>query len=309
MRISQGVSRGSSAVNDMKLFGGKYKMRRASDYRQIAWDNLRGRYWWVVLITFVACILGGYAMQSPITFRVNGNDVFHMEQWTQTFTHLPDWFAYYKFQIADEGLFRALSGIIWSFVSGLFTFSVALFIIGGAVELGFNLFNIALYQAPGQPKFEILFSRFQLFGRALFLRFLMFLKILAWSLLFIVPGIVAAYRYALAPYLLAENPSLTAEEAIEKSKALMLGYKGRLFCLQFSFIGWYLLSALTGGIGWFFLAPYTKAADTAFYLERTSRLAPDNSYVSPAPSGTAPSETTAPAALPKDDSDDHPEWV
>lgn len=284
-------------------------MRRASDYRQIAWDNLRGRYWWAVLITFVACILGGYAMQSPITFRVNGNDVFHMEQWTQTFTHLPSWFAYYKFQIADEGLFRALTGIIWSFVSGMFTFSVALFIIGGAVELGFNLFNIAQYQAPGQPKFEILFSRFQLFGRALYLRFLMFLKILAWSLLFIVPGIVAAYRYALAPYLLAENPSLTAEEAIEKSKALMNGYKGKLFGLQLSFIGWYLLSACTGGIGWFFLAPYTKAADTAFYLERTGRLAPDNSYVSPAPSGSAPTGSPVPATTPKDDSDDHPEWV
>lgn len=284
-------------------------MRRASDYRQIAWDNLRGRYWWAVLVTLVACVLGGYAIQSPITFRVNGNDVFHMEQWTQTFTHLSDWFAYYRFQIADEGLFRALAGIIWSFVAGMFTFSVALFIIGGAVELGFNLFNIAQYQAPGQPKFEILFSRFYLFGRALYLRFLMFLKILAWSLLFIVPGIVAAYRYALAPYLLAENPELTAEEAIEKSKALMLGYKGRLFCLQFSFIGWYILSALTGGVGWFFLAPYTKAADTAFYLERTGRLAPDNSYAAPAPSGSAPTNTPAPATLPKDDSDDHPEWV
>ena len=143
----------------------------------------------------------------------------------------------------------------------------------------------------------------------MFLRFLIFLKILAWSLLFIVPGIVAAYRYALAPYLLAENPSLTAEEAIEKSKALMFGYKGRLFCLQFSFIGWYLLSALTGGIGWFFLAPYTKAADTAFYLERTGRLAPDNSYVSPDTPASTSTGSPAPATLPAEGSGDHPEWV
>jgi uncharacterized membrane protein len=284
-------------------------MRRASEFRQIAWDNLRGRYWWAVLITLVACVLGGYAMQSPITFRINGEDVFHWGEWTQTFTNLPEWFQYARYQIASTGLFRALLSLAWSFAAGLFTFSIALFIIGGAVELGFNLFNIALYQAPGQPKFEILFSRFHLFGRALFLRFLMFLKILAWSLLFIVPGIVAAYRYALAPYLLAENPELTAEEAIEKSKALMLGYKGRLFCLQFSFIGWYLLSALTGGVGWFFLAPYTKAADTAFYLERTGRLAPDNSYVSPASSNSAPTDTIVPVTPPKDDSNDHPEWV
>lgn len=284
-------------------------MRRASDYRQIAWDNLRGRYWWAVLITFVACILGGYAMQSPITFNINGEDVFHWGEWTQTFASIPDWFHYARNLIANTGLLPALSSLAWSIAANLFTFSVALFIIGGAVELGFNLFNIAQYQAPGQPKFEILFSRFQLFGRALFLRFLMFLKILAWSLLFIVPGIVAAYRYALAPFLLAENPELTAEEAIEKSKALMNGYKGKLFGLQLSFIGWYLLAACTGGIGWFFLAPYTKAADTAFYLERTGRLAPDNSYVSPAPTNSAPTGTTTPAAQPKDDSNDHPEWV
>ena len=284
-------------------------MRRASDYRQIAWENLRGRYWWAVLVTLVACVLGGYAIQSPVTFHFNGQDGLRWGEWTQTFTNLPEWFHYARNLIANTGLLPALLSLAWSFAAGMFTFSLTLFIIGGAVELGFNLFNIAQYQASGQPKFEILFSRFQLFGRALYLRFLMFLKIFAWSLLFIVPGIVAAYRYALAPYLLAENPNLTAEEAIEKSKALMYGYKGRLFCLQFSFIGWYLLAALTGGVGWFFLAPYTKAADTAFYLERTGRLAPDNSYVSPAPSGSAPSEATAPAALPKDDSDDHPEWV
>ena len=284
-------------------------MRRASDYRQIAWDNLRGRYWWAVLVTLVACILGGYAMQSPITFSVNGEGVSHWGEWTQTFTNLPEWFQYAKNLIVSTGLFRALLGLVWSFAAGMFTFSVALFIIGGAVEFGFDLFNIAQYQAPGQPKFEILFSRFYLFGRALYLRFLMFLKILAWSLLFIVPGIVAAYRYALAPYLLAENPNLTAEEAIEQSKALMIGHKGRLFGLQFSFIGWYLLAALTGGIGWFFLAPYTKAADTAFYLERTGRLAPDNSYVSPASPSSAPAAAPASAVLPEEGSDDHPEWI
>ena len=119
------------------------------------------------------------------------------------------------------------------------------------------------------------------------------------------------YCKYLAEYLgrLAENPNLTAEEAIEQSKALMNGYKRRLFCLQFSFIGWYLLAACTGGVGWFFLAPYTKAADTAFYLERTGRLAPDNNYVSPAPSDSAPTGSPAPAALPEEGSGDHPEWV
>jgi uncharacterized membrane protein len=240
-------------------------------------------------------------MTVPITFNINGEDVFHWGEWTQTFTSIPDWFQYARYQIASTGLFHAFLALVWSFAASMFTFSVALFIIGGAVELGFNLFNIALYQAPGQPKFEILFSRFQLFGRALFLRFLMFLKILAWSLLFIVPGIVAAYRYALAPYLLAENPSLTAEEAIEKSKALMFGYKGRLFCLQFSFIA-VSLSALKAA-SLFFPAP-TQGGGHVFFMERTGRIAPETACFPRTDDSRRLRQR--PCGMPKDDYDDHP---
>ena len=92
-----------------------------------------------------------------------------------------------------------------------------------------------------------------------------------WALLFIIPGIVASYRYALAPYLMAENPDIGVMEAIARSKELMRGNKGRLFCLQFSFIGWYLLSTLTLGIGTLWVAPYRKIAETAFYLDVTGR--------------------------------------
>ena len=86
-------------------------------------------------------------------------------------------------------------------------------------------------------------------------------------LLLIVPGIIAVYRYALAPYLMAEDPEMGAMEAIEKSKELMKGNKWRLFCLQFSFIGWMLLSSLTFGLGNLALRPYQEAAYAAFYRE------------------------------------------
>ena len=92
-----------------------------------------------------------------------------------------------------------------------------------------------------------------------------------WSLLFIVPGIIASYRYALAPYLMAENPDMGVMEAIARSKELMNGSKWRLFCLQLSFIGWSLLCVLTLGIGYLWLAPYQNAAEAAFYLEVTGR--------------------------------------
>lgn len=234
-------------------------MRRAKEFRDTAWNTLRGKYWWAVLAALIAIVLGGFAAQSPISFR---------------FDH--DSFQQIRYYFGDASYLKALldsiKAILITLAGYAFVTSVALFIVGSAIELGYDLFNLSLYQSAGQPKIETIFSRFTYFGNALMLRFLMFLKTLLWSLLLIVPGIVAAYRYALAPYLMAERPELTPTEAIEQSKQLMLGHKGRLFCLHLSFIGWYLLSAFTGGIGWFFLAPYVKAATTAFYLERTDRL-------------------------------------
>ena len=89
-----------------------------------------------------------------------------------------------------------------------------------------------------------------------------------WSLLFVIPGIYAAYGYAMTPYILMENPEMTPNEAITKSKELMDGNRFRLFCLEISFIGWVLLAAFfTLGIGMFWLAPYIEASFAAFYRE------------------------------------------
>lgn len=110
--------------------------------------------------------------------------------------------------------------------------------------------------------------------KAMGLNLFMALFIWLWSLLFIVPGIIAAYRYRLAPYLMAENPNLGIREAVNMSKELMAGNKWRLFCLHLSFIGWGILSALTCGIGDLWLNPYIYAANAAFYVDRTGRNIP-----------------------------------
>ncbi|NLI54741.1 MAG: DUF975 family protein [Clostridiales bacterium] len=240
-------------------------MRRAKDFRETAWNILRGRYWWAVLAALIAIILGGYAGQSPIGYRFVTNLNHASQQVHQVFD------GQINPQVVTTFV-RPIIGLAAAMGSLAFVYAVGLFIVGSSVELGFDLFNISLYESKSAPKIDTLFSRFSIFGNALLLRFLMALKIFLWALLLIVPGIVAAYRYAMAPYLLAEHPELSATEAIEKSKQMMAGNKGRLFCLQLSFIGWFLLSALTGGIGYFFLAPYVKAAETAFYLDLTGRL-------------------------------------
>lgn len=68
-------------------------------------------------------------------------------------------------------------------------------------------------------------------------------------------------------YILAENPEMTARDAIRKSKEMMQGNRTRLFCLGFSFIGWSIFSIMTLGIGNLWLMPYMYAAEAAFYRD------------------------------------------
>ncbi len=87
-----------------------------------------------------------------------------------------------------------------------------------------------------------------------------------WTLLFIIPGIVKGYAYAMVPYLMADNPELDYKSALKLSMHMTDGQKGRMFVLDLSFIGWGLLAILTLGIGFLFLAPYIYATKAELYI-------------------------------------------
>ena len=112
-----------------------------------------------------------------------------------------------------------------------------------------------------------LFAYFPYWKNALLTSFLQTLYQLLWSLLLIVPGIMASYSYAMTPYILAEDPTLSATEAITLSKSYMVGNRWRLFCMQFSFIGWNILAVFSLGIGMLWVVPYEQAAMAEFYRE------------------------------------------
>ena len=87
-----------------------------------------------------------------------------------------------------------------------------------------------------------------------------------WTLLFIIPGIVKSYEYQMIPYLLADNPQMTKEQAFEESKRMMQGQKWKAFVLDLSFIGWFILSGLTLGIlAIFYVSPSVNATHAALY--------------------------------------------
>ena len=95
--------------------------------------------------------------------------------------------------------------------------------------------------------------------------FLMDLFIFLWSLLFLIPGIIKSLSYAMTPFILEENPELSANEAIDRSRAMMKGHKFDYFWLLLSFIGWGFLCIFTLGIGLLWLTPYMQTAVAAFY--------------------------------------------
>lgn len=146
-------------------------------------------------------------------------------------------------------------------------FMILHFIIGGAVTLGYVKFNLNLVDHK-PASFADLFSEFHRFGAGFLMQLLRMLYTFLWSLLFVIPGIYASYGYAMTPYILQENPELTANEAITKSKELMHGNRWRLFCLEFSYIGWAIIAVLfTCGLGYIALVPYMEASFAAFYRE------------------------------------------
>lgn len=108
-----------------------------------------------------------------------------------------------------------------------------------------------------------------------------------WSLLFVVPGIIKAIAYSQAKYVIHDNPRLKGKEAIEISKRMTNGFKGDLFSMYLSFIGWYILVGLTGGILSIYVTPYVETT-SAMYYENLKRYSIENGIVAPEAFGIAP---------------------
>lgn len=107
--------------------------------------------------------------------------------------------------------------------------------------------------------------------------FLVQLFTILWTLLLIIPGIMKAFSYALTPYIIMDEPELTARQAITRSCEIMQGRRWKLFCLSLSFIGWGILSILTFGIGILWLVPYMNASVAAFYEDARAEYEAENS--------------------------------
>lgn len=151
-----------------------------------------------------------------------------------------------------------------SYFTGLFTFILSIAII----PLSYGLIKFFMEFRNGNPPFSIMFSFYtnsDMLLKSIGLSVLVGLYTFLWSLLLIIPGIIAAYSYSMAPFILIDNPDIGVSEAIRRSKEIMRGHKFDYFALQLSFIGWAILACLTFGIGFLWLIPYIQLTSIEFY--------------------------------------------
>ena len=220
-----------------------------SDIRARARANLAGNWASAVAVCLVAFILGG-AMTAAnflpeITFKWQG-EITSLEDALTALTTLSHRFGGATFSIGALGLVE--------------------FILGGVIQLGYAKYLLKQYHHQ-ETAISDLFSEFDRFGQGFAQNFLRGLYCFLWGLLFIIPGIVKTYSYAMTPFIMADHPNMTASEAIAASKDMMDGHKWELFVLRLTFIGWAIVAALTMNLGNLVLNPYKNAAEAAFYRE------------------------------------------
>ena len=162
--------------------------------------------------------------------------------------------------VAVIAITSAVLGFLNSFFIGL--------LLTGPLMMGLYYFILSICRNDNQPDGAnvLYFFHTERFVRAMLLGLLHALYLFLWTLLFMIPGIVKSYSYRLTYYIAVDCPELTPDECITMSHRLMNGYKWQAFCLDLSFLGWYILGSLCCGIGVFFVYPYHYAAQANFYL-------------------------------------------
>lgn len=131
--------------------------------------------------------------------------------------------------------------------------------------VGLAAFFISL--TDGIPELSRLFDGFNRFGRSFGTYFMYGLLLLLWSLLFVIPGIIKTYSYAMTFFILADDSDVGVLGAITRSREIMNGNKMKFWLLSWRFVGWSILCMLTAGIGFLWLIPYMQTSFAEFYKD------------------------------------------
>ena len=171
---------------------------------------------------------------------------------------------------------------------GVFFFSTLVSLFTIVLNGGYYIYCMGIRQGLRMP-FSTLAEGLGIAGKLIWCGIQTTVRIFLWSMLFVIPGIIAAYRYRFAYYNLLTDASLSAGGAIRLSCQQTQGMKGTLFVLDLSFIGWSMLASLTMGILNIWLTPYMTLCDLAYFEDAQLRLG-RSPYGMPMDMGSGPWE-------------------
>lgn len=235
------------------------------ELKAYAKDFLRRNYWKAFIVVLITGLLtgGGSSVSNSGNSQQLENDFYFGEQ-----MELPGNIDNPSFVIDQVG--RFVKSPFFIVGVGVFTLAsiviaIVLITLGFVAEVGQSRFFLDGFK--GDVNISKLFSAFNSkeYLPVVKAQLLRSIYIFLWTLLFIIPGIIKSIEYRFVPYILAENSNLTPSEAISRSRELTRGHKMEIFVLGLSFFWWYLLGAITWGIGLFFINPYIEATYARLY--------------------------------------------
>ena len=224
-------------------------MLTSKELRVKAWNSLKGKYWRAFLVILVLGLLAsiGTSLETGsqnLTDMLNLVDPSEMDETME--------------------LGAAVVGTIAT-VMAVVGMAISLF-VGNAADVG--LAHYFILNTDSKPSFADAFYGFKVkYLRNIGTLLLVGIKIVLWSCLLLIPGIIKSVEYSIIPYILADDAEITSKEAFRKAKEMMMGNKWRLCKLYISFFGWFVLCVVTCGLGTPFLLPYVSAANAEFYAE------------------------------------------
>ncbi len=222
-----------------------------SDVKSKGKAAFKKNYWRCVLASLILSILA--AGSSAVGQTSNANNLQNLD----------------TSGMSSEEL-SMLAGVLAVFASFLLVFSIIWIILRifvlNPLEVGCRIFFKE--NLENDATLDELKAGFGDYKRSVITILLRDIFLALWFCLLVIPGIIKSYSYKMVPYILLDEPQLSAKEVITRSREMMNGHKWRAFLLDLSFIGWELLSLITCGlVGLFYVSPYENSTQAALYKE------------------------------------------
>ena len=253
------------------------------ELKERAKEALKRNYWKIVLVSLIGMLIGGGLGSSGISG--GGSDIRDMasdnvkEHFTEHENDDVDWEGAeavlddIQMDIRPQDIVAVAFTVIVVLIVAAIVLAIGIaldVLLLNPVQVGINRFMLKSLNDTARIA-EVGYTFDHNYKNGVKVMFFKDLYVVLWSLLFIVPGIYKAYQYRMVPYILGENPDMTYQEVLQRSKDMMDGQKWDAFVLDLSFILWHMLGGITCGLAEiFYVAPYVNLTDAALY-SRLSR--------------------------------------